>query len=140
HSGPFGNQVYTTQIEAAGYTRAEFQAVLRTLGPPTIEAYRAQARLFANPQPQDDAAFEALLDTLVPPRTEGARHFVERVFKRQDHAPDPLADPYHRPRYGGWPEQAIQDNWNRGDDPSGTAERMSITRSDTGTIYHKQYL
>ena len=46
------------------------------------------------------------------------RHFVERVYKRQDGQPDLLPDPYHRPRYGGWPEQLIQDNWARGgEDP-----------------------
>jgi hypothetical protein len=140
HKAEGGDQAYTTQIEAFGYTRAELLDVIETLGPPSLAAYRAQARLFASPQPHDAAAFEALLGALEPPPAGAARHFVERVFKRQDHRPDPLGDPYHLPPYGGWPEQLIQDNWSRGDEASGTAESAANTRGDDGTIYARQYL
>ncbi|HET9224424.1 MAG TPA: hypothetical protein VFO07_18065, partial [Roseiflexaceae bacterium] len=73
---PFGGQGYqarlfyrgalqpdwiTTWIGAIGYTRAELLDVLSGLGPPTTASYRAQASLFADPQPRDAATFEALL-------------------------------------------------------------------------------
>jgi DNA-directed RNA polymerase specialized sigma24 family protein len=140
HTIPAGNEVYTTQLVAFGYTRAEFLSVLQTLGPPSLEAYRAQAQLFENPRPYDAAAFAALLEALKPAPPGGARHFVEQVFRRQNNIPDPLPDPYHQPLYGGWPEQLIQDNWSRGDDASGTSEHAASTRGSDGTIYGQQYL
>ncbi len=129
-----------TRVSAAGYTRAELLDVLRTLGPPTIEAYRAQARLFADPLPPD-AAFEALLGALAPrpaPSQGGARHFVERVFKRHAAQPDQLRDPYHRPPYGGWPEQWLQDNWAR-TAADGTLETFSTSRGDDSKVLLQQY-
>ncbi|MEO7911229.1 MAG: hypothetical protein ABIV47_16415, partial [Roseiflexaceae bacterium] len=76
----------------------------------------------------------------VPTSSESPRHFVERVYKRQDQRPDALLDPYHRPRYSGWPEQVIQDNWVRGEDSPRAIERTATTTSDTGTLYGRQYL
>ncbi|HJZ50071.1 MAG TPA: hypothetical protein VKE41_23015 [Roseiflexaceae bacterium] len=135
------NALHTTQVAAFGYTRAELLQVLRTLGSPTLEAYLAQARLFADPGQHDRAALEALIKALSPrPAVGTTRHFVERVYKRQDGQPDPLPDPYHRPRYGGWPEQVIQDNWARGDDNLGTSERAATTMGADGKIYGRQYL
>ncbi len=144
----FDNAVYTTQVAAFGYTRADLLAVLRTLGSPTLASYLAQARLFADPGQHDPAAFDALLTALAPPPTGGsatkggtARHFVERVYKRQDQHPDALPDPYHRPRYSGWPEQLIQDNWARGEDNPSAVERAATTKGvDDTTIYGRQYL
>jgi len=142
-----GTTVYTTQVAAFGYTRAELLAVLRTLGPPSLASYAAQARLFADPGQHDSAAFDALLTALAPasvgaiPTQAGPpRHFVERVFKRQDQQPDGLPDPYHRPRYSGWPAQVIQDNWVRGEDQPPAVERVAITKGDDGTLYGRQYL
>ena len=75
----------------------ELLDVLRGLGSPTLDGYVAQAPLFADPGQRDPAAFEALLGALAStpaPSKDSARHFVERVFRRQDGQPDPL-------RYGG---------------------------------------
>jgi hypothetical protein len=142
----FDNAVYTTQVAAFGYSRAELLEVLRTLDSPTLASYVAQARLFADPGQHDPAVFDALLTALAPPAagipTKGGttRHFVERVYKRQDLQLDRLADPYHRPRYSGWPEQVIQDNWARGEDNPKTVERAAGTKGVDGTIYGRQYL
>jgi len=137
---PFDNAVYTTQVAALGYTRAELLDVLRTLGSPTLASYVAQARLFADPGRRDPAAFDALLAALAPPSSGAPRHFVERVYKRQDPQPDQLPDPYHRPRYSGWPAQVIQENWVRGEDNPRAVERAAITKGVDGTIYGRQYL
>jgi hypothetical protein len=136
----FDNPAYTTQVAALGYTRAELLDVLRALGPPTLASYLAQARLFADPGQHDPAAFDALLTALTPPPAGEARHFVEHVYKRQDQQPDALLDPYHRPRYGGWPERLIQENWARGEDNPSTVERAATTTGADGTIYGRQYL
>jgi hypothetical protein len=133
------NAVYYTQVATLGYTRAELLDVLRTLGSPTLASYVAQARLFADPVQHDPAAFEALLTALAP-RAGAVRHFVEHVYKRQDQRPDALPDPYHRPRYSGWPAQVIQDNWVRGEDNTNTVERAATTKGTDGTIYGRQYL
>jgi hypothetical protein len=136
----FGNAVYTTQVAAFGYTRAELLEVLRTLGTPTLASYVAQARLFANPSQHDPAAFDALLTALAPASVGTPRHFVERVYKRQDQRQDQRPDPYHRPRYSGWPEQVIQDNWARGEDNPNAVERAATTKGADDTIYGRQYL
>ncbi len=134
------NAVYFTQVAAFGYTRAELLGVLRTLGTPTLASYAHQARLFADPGQHDPAAFDALLTALAPAPTGSPRHFVERVYKRQDQRPDPLRDPYHRPRYSGWPAQVIQDNWARGEDNPNAVERAATTKGADGTIFGRQYL
>jgi len=137
-----GNATYTTHVATLGYTRAELLEVLRTLGTPTLASYAAQARLFADPGQHDPAAFDALLTALSPPTAESGtvRHFVERVYKRQDPRPDQLHDPYHRPRYSGWPAQVIQDNWARGEDNPRAVERAAATKGVDGTLYGRQYL
>jgi hypothetical protein len=135
-----GSPSFTTQVAALGYTRAELLEVLRTLGSPTIASFVAQARLFANPAQGDRAAFEALLTALAPRSPDTPRHFVERVYKRQNRQPDQLPDPYHRPLYSGWPEQVLQDNWERGGDGLSAAEHAATTKGDDGTIYGRQYL
>jgi hypothetical protein len=135
-----GSATYTTQVAAFGYSRAELLEALHTIGTPTLASYISQARLFADPGQHDPAAFDALLTALTRPSAAAPRHFVERVFKRQDQQPDRLRDPYHRPRYSGWPEQVIQDNWVRGEDNSRTAERTATTKGEDGTIYGRQYL
>src|SRR6185295_13970288 len=86
----FDNAVYTTQVAAFGYTRAELLELLRTLGPPNLASYVAQARLFADPGKHDPAAFDALLTALALPSAGTAHHFVEHVYKRQDRQPDVL--------------------------------------------------
>ncbi len=136
----FGTTVYSTQVAAFGYTRAELLEVLRTLGAPTLPSYVAQVRLFADPGQHDPAAFDALLTALAPAPTGTARHFVEQVYKRQDQQPDVLPDPYHRPRYSGWPEQLIQENWVRGEDNPSAVERAATTKGVDGMIYGRQYL
>jgi hypothetical protein len=136
----FGNAVDTTQVAAFGYTRAELLDLLRRLGSPTLASYVSQARLFANPGQHDSAAFEALLTALTPRPGGAARHFVEQVYKRQDLRPDLLPDPYHRPRYSGWPEHLVQDNWVRGEDNPNAVERAATTKGADGTIYGRQYL
>ena len=136
----FGNEL-VTWISALGYTRAEVLDVLRTLGPPTLEVYRAQASLFVDRQPRDPAAFDALLNALASPALPPgmARHFVERTFARHDRAPDPLPDPYHLPRYRGYPEQLTIDNWARGEVISRTYEAVSTSRGPDGIVYARQY-
>jgi len=135
------DQQFVTWVSATGYTRAELLNILRSLGPLTGEAYRAQARLVADPQPRDQAAFDALLGALAPPPSlppNSVRHFVERTFTRHNPAPDPLGDPYHRLPYGGRPEQLLTDNWLR---PAGDGgfETAAIEHSDDGTIFGRQY-
>ncbi|MBK9715354.1 MAG: hypothetical protein IPO81_29305 [Kouleothrix sp.] len=138
---PWESEPVRSEISASGYSRAELLGVLRTLGPPTLEIYRGQATLFADRRPHD-AAFEALLGALAPPPAPldgGARHFVERVFKRQAKLPDLWRDPYHIPPYGGWPEQWTQDNWSRGSVLSGTLEASSVTTGAAGKVIASQY-
>ena len=139
--GALGGEGLVTWVSALGYTRAEVLDVLRTLGPPSLEAYHAQAALFADRQSRDPAAFDALLNALAssPPPPGMAHHFVERTFTRHDRAPDPLPDPYHLPRYRGYPEQLTIDNWTRGQVISGTYEATSTTRGPDGTVYARQY-
>jgi DNA-directed RNA polymerase specialized sigma24 family protein len=153
---PFGGQGYqarliyrglqpdsiTTWIGALGYTRAELLDLLRGLGPPTTASYRAQASLFADPQPHDAAAVEALLAGLADPPappTGSVRHFVEHTFTRHNPAPDPLSDPYHLPPYGGRPEELFVDNWVR-HDSNGALESATAERDADGTVYGRQYL
>jgi hypothetical protein len=117
-------------------------AVLRTVDRPTIATYYAQAHTFADRSPVDPAAFDALIQALkpmqLPPGT--ARHYVERVFARQEQQPDPLPDPYHLKRYRGWPAQVLIDDWERTNVLSGTLETVATTHGDDGTIYAKQYV
>jgi hypothetical protein len=153
---PFGGQGYharliyrgaqpdwiTTWIGAIGYTRAELLDMLRGLGPPTTDSYRAQASLFADPHARDTAAFEALLGALADPPAPppgSVRHFVERMFTRHIPTPDPLGDPYHLPPYGGRPEELFVDNWVRRDG-SGAFESATAERDTSGTVYGRQYL
>jgi hypothetical protein len=139
HTDPFGGPTLVTWISAFGYTRAELLDVLRTLGPPTIDSYRAQARLFADPRPHD-ATFDALLGALDPPPGEGtARHTVERVFARQLAARDPQADPYHMPRYQGLPERTVRETWTRGSVVSGTIETAVSTFDAAGALYARTH-
>jgi hypothetical protein len=132
----------TVWIGAIGYSRAQLLDLLRGLGPPTIESYRAQASLFADPRPRDAAAFEALLGALANPPAPLAgrvRHFVEHTFARHSPTPDPLSDPYHLPPYGGRPEELFVDNWVRLDD-SRALESATAEHDAGGTIYGRQYL
>src|SRR2546423_1724512 len=101
-----------TRIGALGYTRAELLDVLSTLGPASVEAYRAQARIFVDLQPQNPAAFDTLLNALAstaPLQPNTTRHLVEQVFLRHVANSDPLPDPYHLPPYRGWPERLIDE-------------------------------
>ena len=128
-------------MRARGYTRAELVALLQGLGPPTLATIRAQAPLFIEQRPHDQA-WQALIGALAdPPQppTGGARHFVEQVFKRHTLLPDRLADPYHRPPYAAWPEHVINENWVRGTVISGTIETAATTRDDSGKVYARQY-
>lgn len=130
----------TVQVAATGYTRAELLALIQSLGPITPAALREQAPLFIEPRPHD-AAWQALIGALADapqPPPGGARHFVEHVFKRQLRQPDPLADPYHRPPYAGWPEQLVQENWLR-DDSDGTRTSGALTRDSAGRLLARQY-
>ena len=137
----FDNAVYTTQVAAFGYTRAELLEVLRTLGPPTLASYVAQARLFADPGQHDPAAFDALLTALAPPPRQARRATSSSTSTSgKISSPTVLPDPYHRPRYGGWPEQLIQDNWVRGEANPSAVERAATTKGTDGTIYGRQYL
>jgi hypothetical protein len=139
HTGPFAGPPQVTLISAFGYTRAELLDVLRTFGQPTLETYRTQARLFADPRPRD-AAFEALLGALEPPPGDGAvQHTVEQMFVRQNTAPDSQADPYHMPRYAGLPERTIRETWARGTVVSGTLERVTSTVDANGALYARAY-
>jgi hypothetical protein len=131
---------YTTQVATIGYTRAELLEVLGSLGAPTLKGYLAQARLFADPGQRDPAAVDALLQALAPRPTNQVRHFTEIVYKRQDGRTDALPDPYHRPPYGGWPEQQVQENWVRDNAGLGTTERAASTLGADGTVYARQYL
>lgn len=129
------------QAHASGYTRAELLAVLKTLAPLMLTSFSQQAPLFVDTHPHDEA-WRALVGALAaPPQPPagGARHFVEQVFKRQQTLPDPLADPYHRPPYGGWPERYLQDNWSRTNPLSDTLESAASTRRADGALLGRQY-
>lgn len=126
---------------ASGYTRAELLAVLKTLAPPTPASFSQLAPLFVETHAHDEA-WRALVGALAAapePPAGGARHFVEQVFKRQQPLADPLADPYHRPPYGGWPERYLQDNWSRTNPLSDTLESAASTRSLDGGLLGRQY-
>ena len=139
-----GGGTTVTWFSGFGYTRAELLSVLRTIERPSIASYYAQAHIFVDRPPADPAAFDALLQALkpmqLPPGT--TRHYVERVFARQDQQPDPLPDPYHLKRYRGWPAQVLIDNWERTTVLSETMqmEAVATTHGTDGTTYAKQYL
>ncbi len=140
-TGPSRQDSLVTQIRAQGYTRDELIAQLQRLGEPTLATIRAQAALFIERRPHDQA-WQALIGALAdPPQPPegGARHFVEQVFKRHAQLPDHLPDPYHRPPYSGWPERYLQENWARGTVISGTVETAATTRDASGHIYARQY-
>jgi DNA-directed RNA polymerase specialized sigma24 family protein len=121
------------QIAAFGYTRAELLDTIRSLAPLSLATIRSQARLFISPAPNDPAALDALLTALPqpsPPAAGMVRHLVERSFTRHDQRPDPLADPYHAPPYGGKPERAQTDYWLRAD-PGALA---IVTRAESGAL------
>jgi hypothetical protein len=121
------------QIAAFGYTRAELLETIRSLAPLSLATVRSQARLFISPAPNDPAALDALLTALPqpsPPAAGMVRHLVERSFTRHDQRPDPLADPYHAPPYGGKPERAQTDYWLRAD-PGALA---IVTRAESGAL------
>jgi hypothetical protein len=140
HSGPFGGPAQVTWAIAFGYTRAELLDVLRSFGPPTLEAYRAQARLFVDPQSRS-ATFDTLLEALDPPPGDGAvRHTIEHMFARQSSAPDPQTDPYHVPRYQGLPERTVREIWTRGRAISGTLETAISASDTTGALYGRMYI
>jgi hypothetical protein len=139
HAPPFGGPTLVTWVSAFGYTRAELLGILRTLGPPTIESYRAQAQLFTDRQPHG-ATFEALLGALEPPPGDGAaRHTVVRVFTRHALNPDSQTDPYHQPRYAGLPERSVREIWSRGTQVSGTLETTVSTFDTAGALVARTY-
>jgi DNA-directed RNA polymerase specialized sigma24 family protein len=142
HIHPFEGRVVVTQVAARGYTRAELLDFLQSLGPPTLDGYRAQARLFADQYPHD-TAFEALLGALAlpaPPVDGGARHIIEHTFTRHDPAPNELADPYHQPPYSGFPDHTTHEIWTRGTVVGGTQELASSTRDAGGVLLGRSYL
>ena len=139
HPGSLPERPLTTSVVAQGYTRAELLDVVRSLAPPSLAALRAQAALFVEQQPHD-AAWQALLGALAdPPQPPdgGARHFTEQVFKRQSQQPDPFADPYHSPPYGGWPATFVQENWARRTTEDDVA--VTMTRSSDGRELGRQW-
>jgi hypothetical protein len=139
HPGSLPERPLTTSVLAQGYTRAELLDMIRSLAPPSLAALRAQAALFVEQQPHD-AAWQALLGALAdPPQPPdgGARHFTEQVFKRQSEQPDPFADPYHAPPYGGWPATFVQENWARRTADGDLA--VTITRSTDGRELGRQW-
>jgi hypothetical protein len=139
YPGPYNTRIQTS-IGAIGYTRAELLDMLRGFGPASAESYRAQAGLFADPHPRDQAAFDVLLDALTTPQPAGgARYFLEHTFTRHRPGPDPLRDPYHLPPYGGRPEQMQIENWVRMTE-RGQLESASAEHDSGGTVYARQYL
>ncbi|HEX5689950.1 MAG TPA: hypothetical protein VFX76_08105, partial [Roseiflexaceae bacterium] len=140
YRGAHDAQVQTI-ISSSGYTRAELLAVIDGFGPPTTASFRAQAGLFANPHPTEQAALDALLaalETPIPP--EGRiRHFVERTFTRHRAEPDLLRDPYHLPPYGGRSETMQIENWTH-QTAQGRLESGNREQDDRGTIFARQYL
>lgn len=129
HPGSLPERPLTTSIVAQGYTRAEMIDVIRSLRPPSLAALRAQAALFVEQQPHDEA-WQALLGALADPLQPlegGARHFTEQVYKRQSSLTDPFADPYHAPPYGGWPATFVQENWAR---PTAEGDIVTTTTRD----------
>jgi hypothetical protein len=140
YRGAYDTQVQTT-VWASGYTRAELLDVLRGFGPPTAASFRSQAGLFANPQPTDHTAFEALLGAIERPAPPvgNVRYFVEHMFSRHRAGPDALGDPYHMPPYGGRPETMEIENWTHVD-AQGRIESGNREHDSTGTIFAQQYL
>jgi len=135
----YGGPPPIVHIGARGYTRAELLDLLRGLKPATLEAYRAQVRLFADPFPHTPA-FDALISALDRATPSGAvRHTVERIFSRQDGVTDQLPDPYHRPRYAGQSEQIFRESWRRGTIISDTFEISATIRNSDQTIIARQY-
>jgi hypothetical protein len=135
----YGGPPPIIRIGARGYTRAELLALLHQLRPATLEAYRAQVRLFADPFPRTPA-FDALigaLDRATPDGTVG--HTVERITSRQDGVTDQLPDPYHRPRYDGQSEQIFRESWRRGTIISDTFEVSATIRNGDQAIIARQY-
>jgi hypothetical protein len=140
YPGPYNTRVETS-IGAIGYTRAELLDMLRGFGPANAESYRAQAGLFADPHPRDQAAFDALLGALTTPSPPagGVRYFLEHTFTRHQPDPDPLRDPYHLPPYGGRPEKMLIENWVRMTE-RGQIESASLEHDSDGTVYARQYV
>jgi hypothetical protein len=131
---------YRARISALGFSRDELRQLLPTLAPLSIETVRRQSTLFLGSQPEDPAAFSALLDALaeapLPPAGQ-VRHTTARVFARQAPGPDMLRDPYHLPPYSGQPETLVTETWTRA--VSGGVETASISRAVDGTVYARSY-
>ncbi|HWQ11363.1 MAG TPA: hypothetical protein VNL77_01115, partial [Roseiflexaceae bacterium] len=133
--------VYRARVSAQGFSRDELLEVLRGLAPLSPEAVRQQLPLFVGPRPDDPAAVGALLTALaaapLPPPTS-VRRTIARVFTRQFPGPDPLADPYHLPPYGGRPETLVVETWTRVTS-GGRAEIATVARGPDGTVFDRAY-
>jgi len=135
----YGGPPPIVHIGARGYTRAELLDLLHGLRLATLEAYRAQARLFAEPFPNTQA-LDALIGALDRAPPNGAvRHTVEQMMSRHDGVPDQLPDPYHRPRYNGRSEQIFRESWRRGTIISDTLEISATIRNSEQAVIAREY-
>lgn len=130
------------QISAQGYSRAELLQVISGLRMLDIQGYQTQAHLFADPQHNDPAAFDALLGALataaVPPNT--ARHVTARVFQRHGDRADSLGDPYHRPPDGGTPEEFLSEMWLRTGGDGSVHDIANQSHAAGGPVFQSSYI
>ena len=130
-----------TRLSARGFSRDELLQIISGLRPLDTQSYQAQARLFADAQRSDPAAFDALLGALAStdPPPGMTRHIAARVFQRQSAQADPLTDPYHRPLNGGRPENLVSEVWMRAGGDGKISEVAQRTSDASGTLYDRSY-
>lgn len=124
-------------IDAQGYSRAELVALVEGLRPFDLQSFNAQAALFA-PEPgiapEAHAALLAALAQSRPPGDDEALYRREQIYWRHNPAPDFRTDPYHRPRYGGATETAINEQWIYALSPGEQYSSFWRTRDADGAI------
>ncbi|NOK61018.1 MAG: hypothetical protein GFH27_549307n1, partial [Chloroflexi bacterium AL-W] len=113
----WGGPLSFVLINAYGFSKDELLAVVRSLGPFTVEAYFHQAKAFMSYQWYDPDTFDILLNLIhpsEPPPSDMVHHLMLRSFSRQADF-SKLSDLYHRLPYDGKPEEVYREIWSRYD-------------------------
>lgn len=137
----FGSGIVEQEIYAGGYTRAELLQVVRSLQPFNMQILLDQEHLFVRPanlKPEVDAALlNALRAAFIDEETE-VRYWRAQHYLRQNPAADPLADPYHSPRYAGRTETITRENWTYFFDEN--PKYFQRSRQADGTLHSSKYV
>ncbi|MFP4437504.1 MAG: hypothetical protein ACLFVO_09675 [Chloroflexaceae bacterium] len=137
----FWSGIVEQEIYADGYTRAELLQVVRSLQPFNTQSLLDQEHLFVRPanlKPEVDAALLNALRAAFVDEETAVRYWREQHYLRQNPEADPLADPYHSPRYEGRTETMIRENWVSFSDE--TPRYFQRSRQADGTLHSSRYV